>query len=104
MTFSYDNNGVLQYEVTFTGDSVVHMLIPSGQVKAAIEGDHSMVSDVSKSGGMIGAAMDKIQTTFQPAVDQIVGVVNRYEQMQDRVIQTRDNITDGINSAIDSFI
>ena len=101
MAFSYDNNGVLQYEVTFTGDSVTHMMIPAGNVKAILSGEQMGIVDdlggfkipdfiqntasrvnagIDKATNLANGAADKIQSTFQPSFDQVVGVVNEYER------------------------
>lgn len=89
MGFSYDNNGILQYEVTFVGDDVEHLLISAGQVKSAIQGlQNEIVGSGSGSGettGIVDSSMDKIRTTFKPTVDQIAGVVNSIEQFPNRV-------------------
>ena len=95
MAFSYDTNGVLQYEVTFTGDSVTHMIIPAGQVKAAIEQNHQMVvgnlSDVDlKLSDLTDSAKSKIESTFKPQLDQVIGVVNKMDNFKS---QARDKVS-----------
>jgi hypothetical protein len=43
VSYSYDSNGILQYSITLTGDSVSHKIIPASQVRQIIEAEQSKI-------------------------------------------------------------
>lgn len=73
---SYDSNGILQYNVTFTGDSVDHIVIPEAQVVAMITAEEVDILKQQFSGG--GFRIGAIDTSKAARVlDNVLDIFRR---------------------------
>lgn len=79
--YSYESNGILQYSVTFSGDSVSHNIIPAGQVRSMVDGAQSQIMNgygtqsgfnISGFSSVIGAAGQIInKRNFNKIIDTV---------------------------------
>ncbi len=72
-SFSYDSNGITQYSVTLTGDSVEHLLIPAEDVIAAVR---SIQPDIINGASLDSDGANYRKTNYTNAViGQIINKV-----------------------------
>lgn len=49
--YSYEGNGIMQYNVTLTGDSVSHQIVPAGQVRQIVDAEQSAIMNATAPTG-----------------------------------------------------
>jgi hypothetical protein len=67
VSWNYDSNAALQYNVTFSGDNVIHTIVPLKTLVEELTGDTGLI-------GKISSIMEKIPSTVSEILDAIVGV------------------------------
>lgn len=67
VSWNYDSNATLQYNVTFTGDDVEHTIIPIKMLVEELTGDTGLI-------GKISSIMEKIPSTVSEILDAVIGV------------------------------
>lgn len=84
--YNYDSNGILQYNVTFTGDSVSHKIIPAEQVKSMIQAEQSKIMtadsptgiDIGSLSRILGAAGSVINSNTLAKIIQVGSKVKNF--------------------------
>ena len=76
ISYSHESNGVMQYQVTFTGDDVVHRLVPASTIRQQAQGLQGMFGEMNMPG-----AGGNIFHTEIPGIGDIFNTIDRMSNL-----------------------